>query len=618
MSTSQNDFSSKKTFNVESPSFTPSGQQQSQQPAKKSTFSSQAASAAPFTPRGVGSTAVQQSAEGSLFNPAAIKEFTPHGQNSYDVANTSGGNTNVARDGNHYPDPFTSMSSLGQTLPTSGQFNPYAGDHAASLAASGTAYYTQQSYNAGLVHPPNYHLYQAFDINKLDLQPYQRSTYDYFIPREVREELQKKMFATQQVLPNTTLPDVDNFHTLVPLDTNNKRNTSSFEYQSWIYKAQNARNGWHYALRRLEGYRLTNEHAIPEVLKKWRKVRNSNVVTVHEAFTTLNFNDSSLIFTYDFHPLAKTLQEHYFPNHSSAGIGSAPRYAANRPQQQAQSTIPGDVLWGYICQIANALQAIHSNKLAARCIELNKVLLTDKNRIRLGSCAILDVVQFETNNKTMEELQQEDLIKFGRLMLNLATNNPAPLNSNNTMTALENTRTKYGTGLYEALKWLVNPATENGNVPTIDLFITGISGHMVNAFDMALSSSDERTAQLAKELENGRMARNMFKLAMINERGDLAKRNDRGELTKITDWSETGERLYLKLFRDYVFHQVDANGRPQLGIGHIVTCLNKLDAGVEEYVTLTTRDNFTCFYVTYKELKNMFERAWSDLMKASD
>lgn len=221
-----------------------------------------------------------------MFNPAAIKEFTPHGQNSYDVANTvgfsdytlstplltdaqSGGNTNVARDGNHYPDPFTSMSSLGQTLPTSGQFNPYAGDHAASLAASGTAYYTQQSYNAGLVHPPNYHLYQAFDINKLDLQPYQRSTYDYFIPREVREELQKKMFATQQVLPSefksthkpgyvltsldTTLPDVDNFHTLVPLDTNNKRNTSSFEYQSWIYKAQNARNGWHYALRRLEG-----------------------------------------------------------------------------------------------------------------------------------------------------------------------------------------------------------------------------------------------------------------------------------------------------------------------------------------------------------------------------
>lgn len=41
----------KKAFNVESPSFTPAPQQAA---SKKSTFSSQAASAAPFTPRGVG------------------------------------------------------------------------------------------------------------------------------------------------------------------------------------------------------------------------------------------------------------------------------------------------------------------------------------------------------------------------------------------------------------------------------------------------------------------------------------------------------------------------------------------------------------------------------------
>ncbi len=39
----------KKTFNADSPSFTPAGQVQL---AKKSTLSSQAASAAPFTPRG--------------------------------------------------------------------------------------------------------------------------------------------------------------------------------------------------------------------------------------------------------------------------------------------------------------------------------------------------------------------------------------------------------------------------------------------------------------------------------------------------------------------------------------------------------------------------------------
>ena len=94
--------SSKKTFNADSPSFTPSGQQPA--PAKKSSaLSSQAANAAPFTPRGLGgesgltrfgvreivdtvpATNLQQTAEATVFNPAAIREFTPQ---NYDISNT--------------------------------------------------------------------------------------------------------------------------------------------------------------------------------------------------------------------------------------------------------------------------------------------------------------------------------------------------------------------------------------------------------------------------------------------------------------------------------------------------------------------------------------------------
>lgn len=37
-----------------------------------------------------------------------------------------------------------------------------------------------------------------------------------------------------------------------------------------------------------------------------------------------------------------------------------------------------------------------------------------------------------------------------------------------------------------------------------------------------------------------------------------------------------GDRYLLKLFRDYVFHQVDENGRPVLDFGHVVECLNKV------------------------------------------
>lgn len=41
-------------------------------------------------------------------------------------------------------------------------------------------------------------------------------------------------------------------------------------------------------------------------------------------------------------------------------------------------------------------------------------------------------------------------------------------------------------------------------------------------------------------------------------------------------WSETGDRYLIKLFRDYVFHQVDENGRPVVDMVHVLTCLNKV------------------------------------------
>ena len=41
-------------------------------------------------------------------------------------------------------------------------------------------------------------------------------------------------------------------------------------------------------------------------------------------------------------------------------------------------------------------------------------------------------------------------------------------------------------------------------------------------------------------------------------------------------WSETGDRYIIKLFRDYVFHQVDENGLPVVNMVHVLSCLNKV------------------------------------------
>lgn len=108
----------------------------------------------------------------------------------------------VTQENGLYNDPFTTLNSMGTALSSAGQFNMYASDHNV-LASSGAQFYPQHgAFPAGPLQPPNYHLYQPFDSYRGELQPWQRATYDFFMPTRMREELQKKMFATQQVMPS--------------------------------------------------------------------------------------------------------------------------------------------------------------------------------------------------------------------------------------------------------------------------------------------------------------------------------------------------------------------------------------------------------------------------------
>jgi PAB-dependent poly(A)-specific ribonuclease subunit 3 len=311
---------------------------------------------------------------------------------------------------------------------------------------------------------------------------------------------------------------------------------------------------------------------------------------VIDAFTTRAFGDSSLIFVTDYFPLSKTLVEHHFT--------STNRYGA-----RVSSTIPEKTLWGYIVQIANAIKAVHTANLAVRCLDPSKVILSDKNRIRLNACAILDVVHFDAQ-RPLADLQQEDIILFGRLILSVATNNLSP--NINLTTALEALSRTYTIELRETITWLLTKA-QPPETKSINDFILGISTHIMSAFDSSLHAMDTQTSELTRELENGRLVRLLAKLGTINERQEYE--GDR-------QWSENGERYMLKLFRDYTFHQVDADGRPVVDLAHIVRCLNKLDAGVEEKICLTSRDDQTSFVVTYRELKKVVNAAFADLQKS--
>lgn len=227
--------------------------------------------------------------------------------------------------------------------------------------------------------------------------------------------------------------------------------------------------------------------------------------------------------------------------------------------------------------------------------------MTGKNRVRLNGCAVLDVIQHE-DQKPIAQLQRQDLVNFGLVILSVGANMSDA--AQNFARGIDQFKRFYKPELQNAVIWLYSAMANQDR--TIDQFINMISSQMITAFDASLQANDSMHTHLAREVENGRAFRLMAKLGTINERPEFE--HDR-------QWSENGERYLLKLFRDYVFHQVDAQNHPVVDLAHILTCLNKLDAGTEERITLISRDEATCFVVSYRELKKAVESSFQDLLR---
>jgi len=237
----------------------------------------------------------------------------------------------------------------------------------------------------------------------------------------------------------------------------------------------------------------------------------------------------------------------------------------------------------------------------------------------------MDIVQFE-NAKPVTEAQQDDFVQLGRLILCIANNNAtAHLQMQKSMDYI--TRS-YTARLKECIQWLLNPqpavgtpSSPTATVPMqkdVDTFLAGIADQLASVFDSELHAQDTLTNTLGRELESSRLVRLLVKLNMINERPELDASQLPGNTTANSSsvWAETGERYYLKLFRDYVFHQVDANGHPVTDLAHVLDCLNKLDAGVDEKIALISRDEQNVLIVSYREVKRALESAFQDLVRA--
>ncbi|KAJ7075654.1 hypothetical protein B0H15DRAFT_941471 [Mycena belliarum] len=495
-----------------------------------------------------------------------------------------------------YPEP--GVDGLTEQMQELSANNYYADPHYDGYDATADGHYFAPQAPVFLRQPLNYHLYSS--VIPASFLP--SATDTHFVPptSDLRTLLQERSENLRMAQPpGLNLPEeMQGYHTLIPLE--NLGHTERRKFGNWhstVYRAVNSLDGCTYALRRIENFRLTHQGAFVTI-EAWAGVRHAGVVAVHEAFTTHAFGDSSLVVAYAYHPGARTLFDAHL-RHTPPPYQPGARYAPPTPTQ-----VPERTLWAYIVQLASAVKRVHDAGLALRMIDVTKVLVTSKNRLRVGSCGIVDVLMHETPHD-VHLLQQEDLTMFGRLVFALCTGNVMASNGGNFQKSLEIMGRLYTPEVKTVALFLVNKGGSHKNIgQLLEIISTRVAAEMGEA----LGAADTLENELMGELENARLVRLLCKFGFINERPEFARE---------PRWSETGDRYIIKLFRDYVFHQVDENGNPVLSLSHVLTCLSKLDAGTEERVMLVSRDEQSCLVVSYKEIKSCVESAFAELGRAT-
>jgi PAB-dependent poly(A)-specific ribonuclease subunit 3 len=365
--------------------------------------------------------------------------------------------------------------------------------------------------------------------------------------------------------------------------------------------------------------------------------------------------ETALFIAHEYHPGAETLEQK-FPTGEKAKPGGF---------------ISEESLWSFIIQLVSAIRTVHASGLAVRTLVASKVLLTGKNRygdkicavfdfsrlrivcrIRISGVGLDDVLNPASRQVSLQVKQAEDVVLLGKLILRLACASADHSNPSSLPRALESISTSYSAELHSftlRLMGLVGanrmklPVGSPPAYPALDELLQLLAPKMVTQIDRLygfviciiclytafkltrfISYCDTLETELIKEVENGRLFRLVVKLGFINERPDYDVANQ---------WSETEDRYLLKLFRDFVFHQVDEDAAPVLDFSHVVEALNKLDIGVEEKILLTSRDekymlvlrydesreprkaqsdSFPC---SYKELRRCLNEAFNELVQ---
>eukprot|EP01006_Ploeotia_vitrea_P013580 TRINITY_DN35462_c0_g1_i1.p1 TRINITY_DN35462_c0_g1~~TRINITY_DN35462_c0_g1_i1.p1 ORF type:complete len:537 (+),score=26.64 TRINITY_DN35462_c0_g1_i1:122-1732(+) len=426
--------------------------------------------------------------------------------------------------------------------------------------------------------------------------PY-RTAGSYNMADNLRANLQRRIELTQPSIEGVTRQQgparvCGQFHTLSNLEAvkgskrdpvGKSRAAAAFaDIQSQTYKCTNQARGCVCVLRRITAPTdIPLDHAAP-LLQHWTTFKHPAVVPLRGVYPTNDWNTNGppeTVFEYDYLPGAVTLdQAHLLPStHSNASESD---------------------MWHTICTLIGAIRAVHEAGYACRSITPTKVLVSPGRKLHLNCVGMLDIINpGSTQGLHLEQLQSEDLAALGEILLYISCHSKTA-----SFDMLK------GTNYSPALKQFIVYLCTTTPITVYDCF-PHLPNHLMLEVGNLTSYTEMLEAELQKELHNGRLFRLVCKLGFINERPGMEYDQQ---------WSETGDRYILKLFRDYLFHQQTDKGSPRIDWGHVLVTLNKLDAGSEEKLALESRDHSNLLIVSFRDVKRLIDESFMALLRASE
>ena len=140
------------------------------------------------------------------------------------------------------------------------------------------------------------------------------------------------------------------------------------------------------------------------VLNAWKRVHHPNIIALRNCY----LSNGAVFFVHDFYPTATSLYDCFL------------KVLLSLFSLIPQIVLPGsaplleDLLWCIAIQLLSALQTIHAYNLACRTMDYRHVLMTERNRFRIGSVGVMDILEPHSTN---QDLQAKDLYQLGSLLV---------------------------------------------------------------------------------------------------------------------------------------------------------------------------------------------------------